>query len=156
MGEMMVVDENVIAQRQAEARQAAYAEHQRLVAATNALNTAGMTIEQMRAAIAQADDMKAAADAYSAEQARIRKAQEREAAEKKAEQDAAEVEARAAQFKARQLANWIAGGLGTEREFERQWDSIRLSLFAQQQQSGDDDRVRDEVRARTLADWSKP
>lgn len=128
--DMIKVTPELQAQRAADEQRQAYAEHQRLVAQTQQMNAAGMTIEQMRRNVEQADAWEREARALTAERARVKVEQEREAARVKSEQERQEQEAHAATFKARQLANWIAGGLGTEREFEREWSSIRLALFA--------------------------
>jgi DNA-binding transcriptional MerR regulator len=135
------------AERAAAERQAAYAKHQQLVSATNALNAAGMTIEQMRQAVAAADEQRASASAYARQRAIERDLEQRQQAAERADKERAEAEARAATFKAQKLADWLAGGLGTESEFNRQFDAIRLAIFAQGGTANDEAAAMERDRA---------
>ena len=150
MSDMIEVTEDLQQQRAAAERERAYAEHQQLAAATLAMNASGLTVEGMRQVVAQADEMKRDASAYTAQRERERKEQEREASRVLAAQEAAEAEQRAAAFKAQKRADWVAGGMGSEREFNQQWDAIRLAIFASSGTADDEalavERRRDEMR----------
>ncbi len=110
----------------------AYAEHQALAARVAAANTSNMTIEAMRQVVAQADAMKADADAYTALRKREREAEAREAARLKAEQGAAAAKRNAAETKQYQKVVWVARGLDPDR-FEAAWPQIEIELALRDQ-----------------------
>jgi DNA-binding transcriptional MerR regulator len=131
MSDMIEVTADVQAERAAEERQRAYdAQQFARMGQLKDGNGNPVTVEQILEAHARGEEMRriAAADFKAAQLAR--EAEQRVQAAEKAERERVEAEARAAQFKQRKLADWLAGGLGTEQEFNRQWDAIRLNLFA--------------------------
>jgi hypothetical protein len=139
--EMIEVTEEVLAQRAAEARRAAYEARQAARHVGARLFDADgnpISVEQFEGELKAGREQQASAAAWAEERRKQQAAEAAEAARVHAEQERREQAARAEAFKARKLGDWLASGYGTEQEFNAQWEQIRRDLFAAQQQPDDD------------------